>query len=123
MRGTFIEARTFTESVTFYFWDDTDYQEFQVYLLESPDRGDVIQGCGGLRKVRWRHKKRGKGSRSGLRIVYLHIPEVSQFLLLDVYSKDEAEDLSREERRFLADLAQEYRTAAIAKARRQRRTK
>jgi hypothetical protein len=120
VRGTFIEARSFTQSVSEYFADDVDYQEFQISILENPEKGDVIQGCGGLRKVRWRHQKRGKGSSGGLRVIYLHVPEVAQFFLLDVYSKDEAEDLSREERKFLAELAEEYKSAAISKPRRKR---
>ena len=49
-----------------------------------------------------------------LRIIYLYVSEVSRFLLLDVYSKDEADDLAPEERKFLAGLAEEYRAEAIA---------
>lgn len=115
MKGVFIEATSFTEAVTEYFADDADYQEFQITLLENPEKGDVITGCGGLRKVRWRHRKRGKGSSGGLRIIYLHVPEVTQFFLLDVYSKDEADDLSNDERKLLARLAQEYRSTAISR--------
>ncbi len=120
MAAVFIEARSFTESVVDYFSDDVDYQEFQLSLLENPEKGDVIQGCGGLRKTRWRHQKRGKGSRGGLRIIYLFVPELAQFFLLDVYSKGEADDLSQDERRMLAQLAEQYKLAALERARRKR---
>ncbi len=120
MTGVFIEARSFTESVAEYFADDIDYQEFQISLLENPEKGDVIQGCGGLRKVRWRHQSRGKGARGGLRIIYLFVPQVTQFFLLDVYSKGEAEDLDQEERRTLAQLAEQYKRLALERAQRKR---
>lgn len=117
MKETFIESSSFTESVLEYFADDVDYQEFQISLLENPDRGDVIQRCGGLRKARWRHQRRGKGARGGLRIIYLHVPDAELFFLLDVYSKDEADDLSHQERKLLAELAEQYRNAAVARRR------
>lgn len=123
MKAVFVETRSFTRLVGDYFAGDWDYQEFQMALLEQPDKGDVIQGCGGLRKVRWRDAKRKKGSRGGLRIIYLYIPEVSRFLLLDVYNKDEADDLTSEERKFLAGLAEDYRTEAIAAGTRRKRGK
>ena len=123
MKAVFVETRSFTKLVSDYFAGDWDYQEFQMALLEQPDKGDVIQGCGGLRKVRWRDAKRRKGSRGGLRIIYLYVPEVSRFLLLDVYSKDEADDLAPEERKFLAGLAEEYRAEAIAAGTRRKRGK
>ncbi len=114
MKAVFVETRSFTELIREYFSGDSDYQEFQMALLEQPDKGDVIQGCGGLRKVRWRNLRRRKGTRGGLRIIYLHIPELSRFLLLDIYSKDEADALSKDERAFLAGLAEEYRARALA---------
>lgn len=120
MKGVFIETGSFTESVSEYFADDIDYQEFQLSLLENPEKGDVIRGCGGLRKVRWRHQRRNKGSRGGLRVIYLFTPEVEQFFLLDVYSKGEAEDLNQDERRVLSALAEQYRLAALERGRRKR---
>ena len=123
MEAVFVETREFTKSVKHYFVDDGNYQEFQIALLEQPDKGDVIQGCGGLRKVRWKDNRRKKGARSGLRIIYLHIPEASRFLLLDVYNKNEADDLTKEERVFLAGLAENYRAEALAASSKRRKRK
>jgi hypothetical protein len=39
-------------------------------MLRHPEAGDVIEGTGGLRKLRYRDARRGKGSRGGLRVVY-----------------------------------------------------
>jgi len=112
MQVTFLEATNFTKSVYEYFGSDVEFAEFQTALLVDPDRGDVMRGCGGLRKVRWRDPRRGKGARGGLRIIYLHVPEANRIFLLYVYDKDESEDLTSGERQSLAALAQSYREEA-----------
>lgn len=109
MTLTFIETRGFTQALSDYFAGDAAYAEFQESLLQEPLRGDVMPGCGGLRKVRWRDPQRGKGKRGGLRLIYLYIPEAETVALLDIYDKDEAEELSREQRRGLAQIAQQIR--------------
>ena len=40
----------------------------QAHLVSYPDAGDVIQGTGGLRKVRW--TTQGLGKRGGTRVIY-----------------------------------------------------
>ena len=77
-----------------------------------------MPGCGGLRKLRIRDRKRQKGKRGGARIIYLQVPEVGQFLMLDVYGKHEKDDLTSTEKRSLRELAREYRRQVIETARR-----
>jgi hypothetical protein len=48
----FIESPVFTRQVA-ELLDDEDYAELQQFLVSQPDAGDVIQGTGGLRKIRW----------------------------------------------------------------------
>jgi putative transcriptional regulator len=85
----------------------------QQELVARPQLGHVMPGCGGLRKLRIPDPKRHKGKRGGARIVYLHIAEVGQFLMLDVYGKDEKEDLTPAEKMELRELAREYRNQVI----------
>lgn len=47
---------------------DSEYRLFQNMLLEQPDTGKVIPGSGGIRKMRW--AMRGRGKRSGVRVIY-----------------------------------------------------
>jgi len=47
----FIETKIFTDDLKKLLSDD-DYSDFQQYLAENPDVGDVIVNSGGLRKVR-----------------------------------------------------------------------
>lgn len=49
-----------------------------VYLIDHPDAGDVIPGSGGVRKLRWAAK--GKGRRGGARIIYLYVVVAARIL-------------------------------------------
>lgn len=94
----FIETEVFTEDVKQLLTDD-EYREFQQFLAENPDWGDVIQHTGGLRKMRWSAK--GKGKRSGVRVIYFHKVTKSQIRLIFIYKKGVHDDLSDDERRQL----------------------
>jgi len=50
--------------------DDDSFIELQNLLMLNPEAGDVIQGTGGLRKLRFADSRRNKGKRGGLRIIY-----------------------------------------------------
>src|SRR5712692_9414524 len=112
MNKLFIESRQFTEEVQRFF-DDDAYGAFQKQLLAHPDKGGVMPGCGGLRKIRVVDPKRRKGKRGGARVIYLHVPEANWIYLLDVYGKDEKEDLSTVEKKALKFVAEEFKKEAI----------
>ena len=63
----FIESKIF-EKLREKYLDDETYRQLQFFLIEQPSTGDVIQGTGGLRKIRW--FGRGKGKRGGVRTIY-----------------------------------------------------
>jgi hypothetical protein len=117
MKKRFIESTAFTEWVQGHApaWDET-YAALQQRLMEGPDLGRVIPGCGGLRKARIADPKRGKGKRGGARIIYLHVPEADWIYLLDIYDKDERADLSPDEKKILAELAEQLKAEARAAA-------
>jgi len=102
----FIESKQFEKLRESYF-DDESYKSFQSFLLEQPLAGDVIQGTGGLRKVRWASK--GKGKRSGVRTIYLYLVEKSHIHFLTVYAKNEMSDLTSNEKKILKTLAEEIK--------------
>ena len=49
----------------------------------------------------WPDRRRGKGKRGGLRVIYYYLASDTQVWLMAVYDKDEAADLSPAERRML----------------------
>jgi hypothetical protein len=112
MKATFVESTGFTESVCD-LMDDRDYARLQRELMEEPHTGKVMPGCGGLRKIRIADPKRGKGKRGGARAIYLHVPEAKRFYMLDVYGKDEKDDLSPDEKKELRELAEQLKKEAI----------
>jgi hypothetical protein len=115
MRKTFIESAEFTEWVKAYLTDD-DLAAMQRTLLADPDKGDVMPGCGGLRKLRIGDPKRGKGKLGGARVIYLHVAEADVIFLMDVYDKGEREDLTPAQKKILKGLADAFKKAAIRTA-------
>jgi hypothetical protein len=109
MNGTylFIEAIDFTSSVKSYFGSDDAYAAFQSELAEHPDKGPVISGASPLRKLRWGDKRREIGKRGGLRVIYIHIPDLRVLFMLDVYGKDETDDLTSDEKKDLQAIAKQ----------------
>ena len=100
MKAVFIELPAFERHREEYL-DDEAFSTLQRELMRSPAAGDVIQGTGGLRKMRFVDKRRGKGKRGGLRVVYYWWDAGMQFWLFTLYDKDEMDDLTPRQRRDL----------------------
>jgi hypothetical protein len=62
----FIETSIFTEELQ-HLLEDEEYRALQLALLFRPEQGVLIPGSGGLRKIRWSQK--GKGKRAGCRVI------------------------------------------------------
>lgn len=76
------------------------------YLEIHPEKGDLIQGTGGVRKLRWRTGKDNKGKSGGIRVLYHYSKDVL-VLLIALYSKTEKENISQAERNELKQLLPE----------------
>jgi hypothetical protein len=101
-----IETSVFTRQVQGLLSDEK-YRELQTALVNRPNAGAVIVGSGGLRKLRWATK--GKGKRGGSRVIYYWAVTREQLLMLLIYSKSEREDLTREQLKTLKKIvAEEY---------------
>lgn len=97
----FIETRIFTQDLGALLTEE-EYRAFQVFLAQNPLAGDVIQGTGGLRKVRWTSQEKGK--RSGVRVIYYHLTLASQIRLILIYRKGIKDDLNAQEKKILKEL-------------------
>ncbi len=87
-----LETSVFTRQVRELLGDD-EYRLLQVELAGRPDAGKVIPGSGGLRKIRWSAK--GKGKRGGARVIYYWAKSYDQILMLFIYAKGELGDLTQ----------------------------
>jgi mRNA-degrading endonuclease RelE of RelBE toxin-antitoxin system len=116
----FIEAPAFTRHLQEYLSDE-EYRRFQASLATNPERGDLIQGTGGFRKIRWADTRRGKGRRGGLRIIYYYFKADQQIWLMTLYGKNEAKDLAASEKKLLKAAIETELAARTTKSRRSRR--
>ena len=103
MHATLIELPNFSKYREDYL-DDYEYSKLQEYLVNNPTSGDLIQGTGGLRKLRYADSSRGKGKRGGLRIIYYWWISEYQIYLFTIYNKNELTDLSHDQKRKLKEL-------------------
>jgi hypothetical protein len=81
------------------------------YLAAHPEAGDVMEGTGGVRKVRW--AREGKGKSGGVRVVYFYHNEGMPLYLLTLYGKSEKDNLSAGERNDLSKLVSILVCAAV----------
>jgi hypothetical protein len=99
---------------------DDEIDGLVAFIAENPDAGDVIQGTGGCRKVRF--AGRGKGKSGGYRTVTFFTGETMPVFLLAVFGKGERSDLSKKERNALRDITKgivdAYKRRVVAPARR-----
>lgn len=72
------------------------------YLASHPQAGDLIQGTGGIRKLRW--AAQGKGKSGGARVIYYYHNETIPLFLLTAFGKGEKANISPAERNDLSKL-------------------
>jgi mRNA-degrading endonuclease RelE of RelBE toxin-antitoxin system len=85
--------------------DEDSYRLLQLHLLHVPDSGDIIQGSGGIRKIRW--APTGSGKRGGARIIYYWAVDADTVLMLFAFQKNERADLTPGQLKQLASVVKE----------------
>lgn len=86
----FIETPFFSKALPNYLSDD-EYCELQQFLDEHPESGTIVPGSGGVRKLRWSFK--GRGKRGGLRVIYYLRLAVGEIWMITIYSKNIRENI------------------------------
>ena len=100
----FIESPVYSEQIDGLLSGE-DHRQLQLYILEQPERGDLIRGSGGLRKLRWAGS--GRGKRGGIRVVY-YLWRGDTVFMLFAYPKNKQVDLTPSQARLLRDLIEAY---------------
>ena len=103
MKAVFVELPAFERYRADYL-DDVAFRDLQDELMKNPEVGQVIKNTGGLRKARFADRRRGKGKRGGLRVIYYWWSVGMQFWLYTLYDKDEMEDLTAEQCKRLREM-------------------
>jgi len=102
MNILFIESSKFTEQIARLSADEP-LRKLENELLADPERGDLIQGTGGFRKIRM--KMPGRGKSSGARVVYFHLKERAVIFLFFLYTKSRQSDLTADQKAALRSQA------------------
>ena len=83
---------------------DDEQHYLENILLENPRKVAVIEGLGGVRKLRIKLECRGKSG--GGRVIYLDVLEKEKLYLLFAYPKNVQEDLTPEQRKLLRRMVE-----------------
>lgn len=92
-KALFIELPAFSRYQAEYL-DDDAFLALQHAMMKHSAAGGVIEGTGGMRKLRHGDSRRGKGKRGGQRVIYYWWDGGSQFWLFTLFDKDEMNDFS-----------------------------
>ena len=84
---------------------ETERQDIIRYLAEHPKAGDLMEGTGGVRKLRW--ARGGQGKSGGVRVIYYWLKDDGQIYMLVVYPKSAKDNLTDRETAILRDLVKE----------------
>ena len=102
MKRSFIELPIFKSRWEALGLNEEDLLRLQVELLADPKAGDVMQGTGGVRKMRFAFEHRGKSG--GLRVIYVDFEVHEKIYLLTAYTKNEKDNLTKKERSEIKQL-------------------
>ena len=107
---TFVEIPLFSKRWTEIGLDEDDLLALQIMLLKDPESGHVMEGTGGIRKVRFPLKNRGKSG--SVRVCYADFEEYEVTYLITAFTKAERENLTQEEKNVLKKLVKSLKDEA-----------
>ena len=98
----FVETSIFTRQIKELATDD-ELKDLQAELIAQPDKGDIIKGTGGLRKVRMAVGNKGKSG--SIRVLYV-LALADKIYLVLAYPKAVKDSLTAEEKVKLKQIVQ-----------------
>ena len=82
--------------------NEADLQALQEEILLNPKVGNVLRTTGGIRKMRFAFKNKGKSG--SVRVIYIDFEIYEKIYLITAYAKNEKENLTDSERNELKTL-------------------
>jgi hypothetical protein len=71
------------------------------FISANPESGSVVRGSGGVRKLRWAH--RGRGKSGGARVIYYNRLAHGEIWLLTIYAKGDRSTIPAHELRLIKE--------------------
>ncbi len=96
MTRTFVQTHEFSRRWKDLGFTDDDLRMLELMLMENPQAGPIMQGTGGLRKMRFAFHGRGKSGSA--RVCYVDYVVYKTVYLITAFSKEEKANLSKAER-------------------------
>ncbi len=90
---TFVETAPFSKRMLSLNLTDEDFAYIQCLIMVEPKKHPVIEGTGGLRKMRCTRHKGNQSQRDGFRVCYVYFEEFHFVLLALIYAKNELDTL------------------------------
>jgi len=87
-----------------------EHEDLIFYLALHPQSGDEIPGTGGVRKVRF--AARGKGKSGGVRVIYYFFDGDNPLYAIFLYGKNEQANLTPKQKREVVAFAATLKAAA-----------
>ncbi len=89
---------------------DQELKELQEEILLNPQVGAVIQGTGGLRKIRYAIGNKGKSG--SIRVLYVDLVIHEKVYLITAYTKNQKDNLSNEEKAIIKKMIEQLKDEA-----------
>lgn len=89
--------------------NDDDLRKLQEMILKDPNSGDVVQGTGGLRKLRFALED---GKRGGARVLYIDLVLMEEVYLITAYPKGKKENLTIAEKTIIKKMIEQLKQSA-----------
>ena len=83
---------------------DEELKLLEDILLENPQKGDVIEGTSGARKMRI--QMNGHGKRGGGRVIYVDIFEKEKLYFLVAYPKNVQGNLTEQQKKSVLQMVE-----------------
>jgi mRNA-degrading endonuclease RelE of RelBE toxin-antitoxin system len=85
---------------------ERSHEQLIEFLGLNPEAGVILRETGGIRKLRWSGS--GRGKRGGVRVIYYFHGEKLPLLALDIYGKNERENLTASQKKQLRALVSQF---------------
>ena len=115
MIRTFIEVPIFSKRWKEIGLGEDELLHLQIMLLKDPQSGPVMEGTGGIRKVRFPLENKGKSG--SVRVCYTDFEEYEVIYLITAFTKDEQQNLTKDEKNALKKLVKALKKEAAASRR------
>jgi hypothetical protein len=103
----FISTKEFEKKWESLGLNDEDLRRLENEIVNNPQSGAVIQGTGGIRKIRFSFE--GKGKSGSVRVIYIDILITEKVILLGAFAKREQDNLSKAQKNTLKNIANEIK--------------